>query len=748
MIRRNIDDVKETMLIGIFLAFLVVYLFLGNLRSTIITGMAIPDSILGAFCLMYIFGFTINMMTLLALSLTIGLLVDDAIVVRENIFRKLEAGMHPIKAAEHGTKEVMLAVIATTLTIIAVFMPIGFLQGIVGRFFKQFGLTVVFAMLISLFDALTVAPLLSAYFAGKGGKADNIVVRTFDRFQDWLDRVYGKVMAFSLDHPLIIIAVTLLVFVSSLKACGAVKKTFQPDPDEGEYMVNIKMPPETSLDGTYAVIKKISDKLIKNIPELNLMTIQAGSDLDEHNRGSLGVFMVPRTERKKTTNELKQEIRALLAEFKYAEPTVDFYTRVSGGGTNKPFILNLQGDDLDQLYNIAQKIIIELKKVPDLTEITTSFEEGKPEFQVIMDGQKMIMFDVAPRTAGAELRYQVEGAIAGKFHDKGLEYNVRVRLKPEQRELHQTYNETAVPNMMSPPRLIPLKSIADGVDKLGLSTITRQNRTRVIQIFANISTGGAIGTAIDRTKELLSGPIPLPRGVTYSFVGQADAYQDMVVNIIVAFVLSLIFIYLVLTSLYESFFTPITIYLALPPAMSGAFFALYITGKNLDMFSMIGCIMLLGLVTKNSILLVDFALEGVRSGLSRKEAITKAGLIRLRPILMTTFAMIAGTIPVAFGVGEAAKYRTGMGVGIIGGLVLSTLITLVMVPAVFEYIDKFREFVESKFRPEPEEDSCLGKAEECEIVESMHSNKVEKMFHMADSEPENKKPRAKKKKQV
>jgi HAE1 family hydrophobic/amphiphilic exporter-1 len=232
----------------------------------------------------------------------------------------------------------------------------------------------------------------------------------------------------------------------------------------------------------------------------------------------------------------------------------------------------------------------------------------------------------------------------------------------------------------------------------------RQDRARAIQIYANILPGKAVGPAIDMTNRILTKDLPLPKGIDYSFVGMADAYQEMIVNMIVAFVLSLIFIYLVLTSLYESFFTPITILLALPPAMSGAFLALYLTGKNLDMFSMIGCIMLLGLVTKNSILLVDFALDGVRSGLSRKEAIARAGQIRLRPILMTTFAMLAGTLPVALGLGEAAKYRAGMGMAIIGGLIISTLITLIVVPAVFEYIDAFRESIESRFRPKEEID--------------------------------------------
>jgi HAE1 family hydrophobic/amphiphilic exporter-1 len=697
-IRRNIDDVKETMFIGIILAILVVYLFLGNVRSTLITGIAIPNSILGAFILMYFMGFTINIMSLLALSLTVGLLVDDAIVVRENIFRKIEHGLKPMEAAEKGTMEVMLAVIATSLTIIAVFLPIGFLEGIVGRFFKQFGLTVVFAMLISLFDALTIAPLLSAYFAGTRGKATNFVVTAFDRFQGRLERWYKKIIGFSLDYPLAIIALTLAVFFGSLVACGQVKKTFQPDPDEGEYNLNIEVDPGTSLDGTEAVANKIAEK-IKTIPELDYMTIQVGTGQAGYNRASFGIFMVPANERKRTTAELKQVLREMMKEFAYAKPSVDNYTRSGGGGgSNKPYMLNIKGEDLEQLNQYTLKLIEKLKDIKDLTEIKTSLEEGVPELQIKMDERKMLMTGVNNKTAGTELRYHIEGAVAGKFREKGLEYDIRVRLKPGQRDLRAGFSETRVPNMQN--RMIPLSAIAEGKLSTGPSIILRQDRARAVQISANLSKGGAIGSAIDRTKEIIAKELPLPEGVSYGFIGQADSFQDMIKNIIMAFVLSLIFIYLVLASLYESFITPFTILLALPPALSGAIFALYATGKMLDMFSMIGIIMLLGLVTKNSILMVDFALQGVRAGMSRKEAITQAGVVRLRPILMTTFAMLAGTLPVAIGAGEAAKYRTGMGVAIMGGLIVSTMITLVVVPAVFEYIDIFREKLESKFRPE------------------------------------------------
>ncbi len=696
-IRANVADVKDTIIMGIILAILVVYLFLGNIRSTLITGIAIPNSIMGAFIIMTLFGFSLNLMTLMALSLTVGLLIDDAIVVRENIFRKLEGGLHPFKAADIGTTEVMLAVIATTMTVIAVFFPIGFLQGMIGRFFKEFGFTVVFAMIISLFDALTVAPFLSGYFAIEPKKANNPVVQGFDRFQTRLENIYSKAMKYSLAHPVKILLITGSVFLGSLVTLAFVPRTFMPDSNWGEFSLNIELPPGTSLDGTYKVLKEIEEKL-KSHDEIRFFATVVGNDRGESNIGSIAIFLQPKEKLKITTNDAKEKIRVLLKDYKYAKPTVNNYdlSGMSGGGGGA-FVINITGDDLVELEKYSEKVKALANKVPDLIEITTSSQGGKPEYQVQLDTKKMQALGVQPRLAGAELRYYVAGGVVGKLHQNGLEYDIRLRLKPEQRNLKDSYKYIKVPNMQQ--RLIPLSAISTASVKDGPAKITRQDRVRIIQIKANLGPGGAVGNAADRMKKLIEKEAPPPKGISYGFWGQSENFRELMDNILLAFALSFIFIFLVLASLYESFITPFTIFMAIPPALSGAFFALFITGQMLNTFSMIGCIMLIGLVTKNSILLVDFALAGVRAGLPRKEAIYRAGMLRLRPILMTTFAMIAGTLPLALGVGEAASYRQAMGVAIIGGLIVSTVLTLVAVPAVFEYIDRFREFIESKFRP-------------------------------------------------
>ncbi len=695
-VKMNIDSVSFDLILGIFLAVIVVYFFLGNVRSTIITGLALPNSLLGAFIIMLAMGFTLNVMTLLALTLVIGLLVDDAIVVRENIFKKLEAGMHPVEAAEKGTREVLLAVIATSVTVIAVFLPVGFLQGIVGQFFKQFGLTVVFALIISTFDALTVAPMLSAYFAGGNIHAKgNILIRGFNRFQDFIDQLYDKTMHFALKHPWTVIGLTTLIFLGSCGSLGIVKKTFMPPNDMGEFLVSVEMPPGTSLQGTRAVVEKIEAEF-KAIPEIDILASVVGTTDGITNQATIAVKMVDAKYRKISTNEMKEKFREILKSYDYARPSVNDYSPV-GGGVQYPFNLNLMGEDLAALEKYAAELLVKLREIPDLIDVDTDFRPGKPEFQVKLIPEQMQLVGVTPGVAGAELRYHIAGGVVGKFYEGGREYDILMRLKKEQRDLKSAFNQTKVPNQTN--RLIPLKFISKGENTTGPARITRQDRSRIIQIKANLAPKGAIESAEKAAIKILTQELKPPTGITYAFWGQSQDFKELVQNILIAFGLALLFIYLSLSSLYESFITPVTILFAIPPAVSGAFLSLAITGQMLNIFSMIGIILLMGLVTKNSILLVDYAVKGIRYGMSRSEAIYRAGQLRLRPILMTSFAMIAGIMPIALGLDEVAKMRQSMGIAIIGGLIGSTLITVFVVPAVFGGIDKIREAIERRFRP-------------------------------------------------
>ena len=698
-IRANVDDVKESILIGIALAVIVVFFFLGNGRSTIITGLALPNSLIGAFILMALAGFTINIMTLLALSLSVGLLIDDAIVVRENIFRHIEMGKSPVQAAKEGTAEVRLAVIATTLTVIAVFGPIAFLKGVTGQFFRQFGATICFAMAISLFDALTIAPMLSAYFAGNAhekkeslwSKTIGVPLRAFDRFQTWLENGYERVIGFTLRNPKTVLAVSFAIFVGSCASVKGVPKTFLPPQDAGEFLVGLDLPPGTNLETMDVTARKV-EALIRKHSEVEVAALTVGGRDGESNVSDIYVRLIPAKKRKLNTSQFKEILRGELKEYASANPKVKDYDAVAGG--QRPFNVNIIGDDQKKLEEIATVAFDKIRKLPGLKDADINFRPGKPEFQVVLDQEKTKQLGISSKLIGQELRTQVEGFVPAKLRELGREYDIRVRLNPEQRNLREGFKDTYVPNINF--NLIRLADIAKPVDATGPATINRQDRGRFVQISGDITPGAGIGDVMTQVTKILQEEIKLPPGFRFAFVGQAESFKELGESVALAMGFGVLFIFLVLASLYESFVTPLTIMLALPLAICGSFVALFVTQESLNIFSMIGTIMLLGVATKNSILLVDYANQLIAEGVDRSTAVIKAGRTRLRPILMTTMALIAGTLPVALGLNEASRQRTSMGVAIIGGLISSTLLTLIVVPAAFSFIDRFRIWSKSR----------------------------------------------------
>ena len=703
-IKNNIKDVRTTIFEGILLAILVVYLFLGSYRSTFITVIALPNSLIGAFIFMGAADFSINVLTLMALSLSVGLLIDDAIVVRENIFRHMEHGMSPKEAAEKGTREVTLAVMATTLTVIAVFLPVGFLQGMVGQFFKQFGFTVVFAMIISFFDALTTAPMLSAYMISKVHASSyrgvaflvHLPAWLFGKFQDGLEWFYEKLIRFTLKHKIFILFSAVVVFVESILLLPGIPKTFMPANEFGEFMVNLESAPGTSLSEMNRYTLEI-ESLIRKEKDVDYILSIAGNNEGESNRASLFVKMVPFDQRRRSTTQMKDYIRKMLLSYKN-DLRVNVDDIQLGGGEDKPFMLLIMGQDLDQISRVASELKTRMEKIRGLVDLDTNYRQGKPEFQIRMDPLKMEKVGVLSTTAGNELRAMVDGVVPAKFREQGFEYDIRVRLKEEERDLTKAFSRLYVPNVNQ--QLVKLINIADPSETTGPSKVYRRNRGRYVLISANLAAGGATGTVTEEAKKIIE-EYKLPDGVSYEFIGESEDMVDLFKNMLIAALLSVIFIYLVLASLYESLLLPFTIMLALPLAIVGGFLALFLTGESINIFSMIGFIMLLGVVTKNSILLVDYAQKLIRKGFAHKEAIIKAGLIRLRPILMTTVALIAGMIPIALGLSEEGRFRKSMGIAIIGGLISSTFLTLVVVPAVFEFMDKLRRRLR-KFMGRPE----------------------------------------------
>jgi HAE1 family hydrophobic/amphiphilic exporter-1 len=702
-IRANVTDMKESIIIGIALAVIVVFFFLQNARSTLITALALPNSLLGAFLLMWASGYTINLMTLLALSLSVGLLIDDAIVVRENIFRHIEMGKTPLQAALEGTKEVTLAVVATTLTVIAVFGPVAFLKGVVGQFFKQFGFVICFAMLISLFDALTIAPMLSAYFAGKSGHGNKgfferlfaPLLDRFERVQRKLEDYYENLLKSVIARPGRSIGISVAIFVLCMYTGKFVPKTFLPPQDAGEFSVDYDLPPGTSIEATDETGQKIHSVLSKN-PEVAIAALTIGNRNGEANVGSFYVKLVPTKERKMNTSQFKEKIREQMKEFAFANPKVKDYDAVGGG--QRPFNLNIVSSDQAALETFTLKVLDRLRANKGLKDVDINFRPGKPEVQFEINASRASELGVTPASIGFEMRNLIEGTDVAKYRTGGVEYDIRTRLDENQRTVKDNFGRYYVPNLNG--TLVKLSDVANKVEKTGPSKVNRQDRARYIQIQADITPGAGMGDVMkDIDTMFASDPeLKLPTGFRYAYVGQAENFKELGESMVTALIFGILFIFLVLASLYESFVTPLTIMLALPLAFCGSLVALAITRESLNIFSMIGVIMLLGVAVKNSILLVDYANQLIQGGMDRANAMIQAGRTRLRPILMTSLALIAGTIPIAIGLNEASRQRTSMGVAIIGGLVSSTLLTLIVVPAAFSFIDRFRVWSNAKVK--------------------------------------------------
>jgi hydrophobic/amphiphilic exporter-1 (mainly G- bacteria), HAE1 family len=703
-IRANVSDVTESILIGIFLCVVVVFFFLGSGKSTVITALAIPNSLFGGFILMNLMGFSINVLSLLALSLAVGLLIDDAIVVRENIFRHKEMGKSALKAALEGTQEVTMAVIATTLVVIAVFGPIGFLHGIVGQFFKQFGLTVVFTMIISTFDAFTVAPMLSAYWGAHHEEVKKNflykMVKAFDRFQTELEVVYVKILRWVLAYKGVVVSLGIGSFFLSLLLVGWIPKTFMPTPDNGEFIITLELPTGSSLTVTDTFSKKIEEVLTQDpavefiSSTLGILGSQRGGNL-----GSLYIKLLPKKERPQavSTSQVKERIRSNLEPFQ-KEGTLLIGDFNPVGTTDKIVNLHLKGEDLVILSEYAEKLKARASKISGFTDVDVNYRSGKPEYHIVFHRVQAESLGVSTVTAGAELRARVEGVVPAQYRLGDSEYDIRVRLKNSQRDIRQNLNEVKIPNANF--NMIPLSKVASGQQTQGFSQINRLNKSRFISLSGNIGSQGALAQIVEDLEKVIQQEpeYALPLGVTYRFEGQAQDMKDLFENMLLAMGLGIILVYLVLASLYESYITPLTILLALPLAVSGALVALFIFQKSLDIFSMIGFVMLLGVVAKNSILLVDYAQQLIYSGTEREKALIESGRVRLRPILMTSFALIAGILPIAIGLNEASSQRTSMGVAIIGGLISSTGLSLIVVPAAFGYIDDFRLWCRKLFR--------------------------------------------------
>lgn len=701
-IRGTIGDVARTIIEGAVLAVLIVLLFLGSFRSTVITGLTLPIALLGTLTFIWAFGFSINMMTLLALSLSIGLLIDDAIVVRENIVRHTDMGKDHVTAALDGTKEIGLAVLATTLTIVAVFLPVAFMGGIIGRFFYQFGVTVSTAVLISMFVSFTLDPMLSAHWAEKK-KDPNKKPGRIKHFFNWisgkldnLSHVYEKLLKLALRFRFITIVIAVASLFGALALSKLIGTEFVPVPDKGEIRIKFETPVDASLEYSQAKLQQV-DKIVRQHPDVRATygVINGVTDRGK-NHVSLRVTVTPRTEREKSLNDLNNEFRQRLQSVGGITITSVASADETVSGGQKPIMISIKGPDLNELQKISDRFMVEMAKIDGIVDLESSLKEPKPTLGVQINRVLASDLGLSVNQIANVVRPLIAGDDVTTWQDeKGETYDVNLRLTEDRRtlpsDLQNMYITSSKMDGNNQPILIPLSSVANFEEKLGASQINRRDLAREVLVEANTSgrPAGDIGTDISRLQDNFD----MPPGYSFDTQGANADMAESAGYALTAITLSIVFIYIVLGSQFNSFIHPAAIMASLPLSLIGVFLALFLFNSTMNLFSIIGIIMLMGLVTKNAILLIDFIKKAMDRGEARYDAILNAGKTRLRPILMTTSAMVMGMVPLALGLGEGGEQSAPMAHAVIGGVITSTLLTLVVVPVIFTYLDDFKNFM-------------------------------------------------------
>ncbi|MBX3190458.1 MAG: efflux RND transporter permease subunit [Labilithrix sp.] len=682
-IRENTHEVEVAIVFGGAMAILVILVFMLDLRSMLISSVALPTSVVSTFFVMYVLKFSLNMMTLLALSLSIGLLIDDAVVVRENIAKHLERGEDPRTAALNGTKEISLAVLATTLTVVAVFFPVAFMTGIVGQFFRQFGLTIVAAVLVSLFVAFTLDPMLSSRFskAHVPGAPDRFaaVKRPFERVFSGLEATYRVVLRWTVKRKLVVGALAFFSFILMFPIAGLTGVDFVNQEDRSQFVVDIELPAGTKLTETAVALAPAETKLMEDKRFVTLLSTLGPNG--EVNKVKWRVVTVPKNERTATLNELRDVTRDVLKELAPgARVIITDPPFVEGGMTEAPIMVQVRAPDYETLAPLAKQFETALKGIPGIIDVDMKYTPGQPELRVELDRDRAARAGVPVSTVALTLRAAIEGDEAGKLRQGKDDVPIRVRLAKGDRATMDSVLQMTVWTPKGPVALGDLAKVEHGE---GPSMIEREDRERQIVIWA-APNGRSLGELVPEM-EAAFGKIKMPPGASYHLDGQIRQMQESNTAMGVAFLLALVFIYIVLASQFESFLHPVTIMATtLPLAAVGAIIGVFLSGTTLAMGSFIGIIFLLGLVTKNAILVVDRAIVRVRDlGETPLDAILEAGPERLRPILMTSAAMVLGMLPTALGKGEGSEFRSPMAIAVIGGVVFSTVLSLVVVPAFY-----------------------------------------------------------------
>lgn len=722
-IQRSIGRLTSNAISGAVLAIVILYLFLRNVRSTLVIALSIPISIIATFTLVYFNGLTLNMMSLGGLALGVGMLVDNSIVVLENIYRHREEGESRLLAAQNGASEVAMAITASTLTTIAVFLPIVFIQGLTAQIFRELALTVTFSLLASLLVALTVVPMLASKILvlEQNGGAAPTRPGLFYRASRWtarqlasLNNRYRMLLAWALDHRRMVLTIAAAAFILSLLAVPLVGTEFFPSTDAGRLSVSIKLPVGATLEETDKIAERVG-QIASTYPEVETVFVSVGRSMQgmsmsgsDSNTASLNIELKPRQERRRSDREIADALRRQVAKIPGAEirvatsSLINMGGSMTGGGGSQAISLSIRGDDLDVLRDLAQKVEALVAKVPGTREVQTSFSEGRPEVQVRLNRSKAASLGLSAAQVAQTLSTAVQGQVATEYRIGGKEKDIRVGLTEESADSLTDLRSLLI---STPTGLeVPLADVADIVIAQGPVTINREDQARVVTVSCDVL-GRPLGAVSRDIARQLAG-LKLPPGYSLTFGGENKEMIDAFAALSLALGLAVILVYMVMAAQFESLLHPFTIMFSLPLALIGVVLALLITGKPVSVPAFIGIIVLAGIVVNNAIVLVDYINTLRARGLGLREAVLKAGPTRLRPILMTTLTTVLGLFPLSLGLGEGGELQAPLAITVIGGLSMSTLLTLVVVPLVYTLFEDIGSGLKRRLRQ-----LVLGRAE-------------------------------------
>lgn len=708
-INDSISNVLRIGLVGALLAIFVLYLFLRNLRSTLIIGLAIPVSIISTFVLMYFNGLTLNMITLAGLALGIGMMVDNAIVILENIFRHRQDGMNAKEAASVGSVEVADAIMAATLTTIVVFLPVVFVKGIASQLFSSMAWTVSFSLFASLLVALTVVPVLSSKLLkipknGNGnGNGNGKLSARFGRFFNRVDAFYGRTLHWALGHRKLTVMIMVVAFVGSVALVPFVGTEFIPGMDDDWLTVSIRLPDGSSMEETGAVVEEVERRL-GELNEISYMAVVIGESGGmnigaggQSNRASMDVRLVARNQRQFDNSEMADNIRGLIRTIPGAEITVRPSQMMSmGGGGGSPVDIMIKGDSLDVMRQIADEVRRIVEGVEGTREVTTSFDRGWPELLVTVDREKAAAFGIQPLTVASTLRTALSGQVVTRFRTGGQELDVRVQM-PE--GMRNSISDLQRIEILSPAGVrVPLGELAEFRQGVGPMSIARNDQVRSARVTAQLAGRplGPVTADINRGLNEMS----LPAGYSIQFGGEQEQMAESFGSLAQALLLAILLVYMIMAAQFESLLHPFIIMFAMPQTFVGVVLSLVLTGRTLNVPAFIGLIMLAGIVVNNAIVLIDYINKLRERGRSCREAILEAGPVRLRPILMTTLTTVLGMFPLALGIGSGSETYAPMATVVIGGLLVSTMLTLLVVPVIYSIFEDLGLRIQRKKRKE------------------------------------------------